>query len=86
MIPANQCYYGLLWKIPEGIKASFCFFAAILKIMEALQMAEDYMEKTADFSGRVSESQHIFLRCVSIFSDLSSVSVCPLQGLHHPEQ
>ncbi|XP_051723834.1 ribosome quality control complex subunit NEMF-like [Ctenopharyngodon idella] len=25
---------------------------AILKIMEALQMAEDYMEKTADFSGR----------------------------------
>lgn len=47
-------------------KESFCFFAAIFKIMEALQMAEDYMEKTADFSGRVSESQNSFLLWISM--------------------
>lgn len=66
----DSCQSMLLWSPSEESRRNqtiILSFAASFKILEALQMAEDYMEKTADFSGRVSENQHTFLLSLDEF-------------------
>ncbi len=78
----QMCVVMLSWRSRRN-QTMVLSFAVSPRVLEALQMAEDYMEKTSSFSGQVSVCPERVLSCVSL---VIWTLVCPLSGLHHSEE